>query len=171
MPQGYVKLAHYNARVCVMWDADRVSPPCCGSLLAWNRGLPPPLPQRPHLCSAVPWLLAFLPRPLSNSGGEADGPGFLCTNQGGICSLTDTSPLTQVSSHIHYSSSVRWAAVRVHNRAEDEPARRGGGDAGWGDEHLSPLFQLQNSFVFQESVRFWYRQWTLEVAFCQTHCV
>lgn len=65
----------------------------------------PPLPRLHR--SVVPWLLAFLTRPLSDSGGEADGPSFLCTNQGGICSLTDTSPLTWVSSHIHYSSSAR----------------------------------------------------------------
>lgn len=81
-------------------------------LLAWRRGLTPTLLPGPHLCPAVPRLLAFLPRPLSNSREEADGPGFLCTNQGGICSLTDTSPLTHVSSHIHYSSSARWASVK-----------------------------------------------------------
>lgn len=56
-----------------------------------------------RLCLAVPTLLAFLTRPLSNPREEADGPGFLCTNQGGICSLTDMSPLTHVSSHIYYS--------------------------------------------------------------------
>lgn len=82
-------------------------------------------PQRPHLCSPVPRLLAFLPGPLSNSRGEADGPGFLCTNQGGICSLADTSPLTRVSGRIHYSSWVRWAAVRVHNKAEAVLAMKG----------------------------------------------
>lgn len=72
----------------------------------------PTHPRLHELHRAVgPWLLAFLARPLSDSGKEADGPGFLCTNQGGICSLTDTSPLTRVSSHIHYSSSARWAAL------------------------------------------------------------
>lgn len=65
-----------------------------------------------HLCLALPRLLAFHPRPLSNPWEEADGPVFLCTNQEGICSLTDTSPLTHASSHIHYSFSQRWAAVQ-----------------------------------------------------------
>lgn len=86
------------------------------SLLCAENSLSPPLPTQ-HLkpvfaCSTVPRLLAFLARPLSNPREEADGPGFLCTNQGGICSLTDTSPLTHVSSHIHYSFSLRWAAVK-----------------------------------------------------------
>lgn len=92
---------------------------------------PPPTPpsqdpKRPNLCSPVPRLLAFLPRPLSNSPREADGPGFLCTNQGGICSLADTSPLTHVSGRIHYSSWVRWAAIRLHNKAENRQRWRGG---------------------------------------------
>lgn len=70
------------------------------------------LTPSPHLCPALPRLLAFHTRPLSNPREEADGPGFLCTNQEGICSCTDTSPLTRASSHIHYSFSQRWAAVQ-----------------------------------------------------------
>lgn len=94
-----------------------------GPLLAHCRGLPPspflPLMSSPHLCLALPGLLAFHARPLSNPWEEADGPSFLCTNQGRICSLTDTSPLTLVSSQIHYSSLQRWTA-EVESRVEDE---------------------------------------------------
>lgn len=81
-------------------------------------GLSPGLVLKVNLpaCPGSAALSPPLARPLSDSGGEADGSGFLCTNQGGICSLTDTSPLTQVSSHIHYSSSARWATVKASER-------------------------------------------------------
>lgn len=92
-----------------MRAADNVRPPaaclCCFSAEDTHTRL-----QGLHH-SVVPWLLVFLTRPLSDSGWGAGGPGFLCTNQEGICSLIDTSPLTWVSSHIHYSSSAKWAAL------------------------------------------------------------
>lgn len=137
MPKGKFKLCTLQCcGVCVMWG-DKVSPTphTVGlSLLSAedfhpSRTPPSPLTPRLRLCPDVPWLLAFLPGPLSNPGEEADGPGFLCTNQGGICSLTDTSPLTHVSSHIHYSSSARWAAVKGRERS--------GGWAGEGEEDAS----------------------------------
>lgn len=108
--------------------------PLC--LLAWCRDYQPlPMP-RPHPCSAVPGPLAFLVRPLSNPREEADGPCFLCTNQGGICSLTDTSPLPHVSSHIHYSFSLRWATVK--GREQTGGWASGGEEDAWrGDESLS----------------------------------
>lgn len=143
MPKGKFKLCTLQCcRVCMMWGDDKVSPPAVGLSLLDAEDYRPPL-----LCSAVPWLLAFLPRPLSNPREEADGPGFLCTNQGGICSLTDTSPLTHVSSHIHYSSSPRWAAVKGRERSGGW-AGEGEEDAGWGDERLSCAAPAASSCQF-----------------------
>ena len=115
-----------------MLGDDEVSP-TRPSLLGSEDYHPLPMPG-PCFCSAVPRLLAFLAVPLSNPREEADGPHFLCTNQGGICSLTDTSPLTYVSSHIHYSFSLRWAAVKGR---EQSGGWAGEEDAGWRDESLS----------------------------------
>lgn len=61
---------------------------------------------------------------LSHPHTVADGACFLCTNQGGIRSLTDMSPMTPVSIHINYSSSVRWMLPRV-GRQRREGRNRG----------------------------------------------
>lgn len=61
---------------------------------------------------------------LSHPHTVADGACFLCTNQGGIRSLTDMSPMTPASIHINYSSSVRWMLPRVGRK------RRGGRNRG-----------------------------------------
>lgn len=113
---------------------------------------------RPCLCCAVPGLLAFQPRPLSNPRVEADGPGFLCTNQGGICSLTDMSPLTHVSSHIHYSSSPRWAAVKGREQSGGW-AGEGEEDAGWGDERLSCSAPAASSPQYSSVPQFFKPRW------------
>ncbi len=73
---------------------------------------------------------------LSHPHTVADGACFLCTNQGGIRSLTDMSPMTPASIHINYSSSVRWMLPRVGRK------RRGGRNRGrWKREitHSSSL--------------------------------
>lgn len=73
---------------------------------------------------------------LSHPHTVADGACFLCTNQGGIRSLTDMSPMTPASIHINYSSSVRWILPRVCRK------RRGGRNRGrWKREitHSSSL--------------------------------
>lgn len=105
-----------------------------------------------------------LARPLSDSGGEADGPGFLCTNQGGICSLTDMSPLTQVSSHIHYSSSARWAAVKA---SEQSGRWVGGGGVVMG---ACRLFQLPTPFQHSIVSPFPHEDGRPHVTFHQINC-
>lgn len=125
MPEGKFRLCPLQcSRFCAMWGDDKVSaPPLRVSPRSMQRTTPSPATPQPPLHSNVPGLLAFLPRPLSNPREEADGPGFLCTNQGGICSLTDMPPLTHVSAYIHYSSSPRWAAVKGSG-AERRMSRR-----------------------------------------------
>lgn len=131
---------------------------------------------RSCLCSIVPWLLAFLARSLSNPREEADGLGFLCTNQGGICSLTDTSPLTHVSSHIHYSSSPGWAAVKGRVQSGGW-AGEGEEDVMWGDERLSCSAPAANSsqyssgsqsFIQRTSCKIWVKLLWFIVLFLHT---
>lgn len=136
MPKGKFKLCTMQScRDYAMWGDDKVSAPAVGLSLLGAKDYHPP-PWCLCLCYTVPGLLAFLARPLSNPREEADGPGFLCTNQGGICSLTDTSPLTHVSGHIHYSSSLRWAAVKGREQSGGWAGELEE-DEGWGGECLS----------------------------------
>lgn len=125
--------------------------------MSQRTALPPPLlTLRSRLCSVVPWLLAFLARSLSNPREEADGLGFLCTNQGGICSLTDMSPLTYVSSRIHYSSSPRWAAVKGREQSGG-CAGEGEEDTAWGAPaaNSSRYSSVSQPFIQRTSCKIW----------------
>ncbi len=92
-------------------DCDEVNTPAV-ALVVFALELPSPVPP--------PAILAHLSHPHT----VADGACFLCTNQGGIRSLTDMSPMTPASIHINYSSSVRWMLPRVGRK------RRGGRNGG-----------------------------------------
>ncbi len=95
-------------------DCDEVNTPAV-ALVVFALELPSPVPPPPP-----PAILAHLSPPHT----VADGACFLCTNQGGIRSLTDMSPMTPASIHINYSSSVRWMLPRVGRE------RRGGRNGG-----------------------------------------
>lgn len=95
---------------------------------------------------------------------------FLCSNQGGICSLADTSPLTCVSRHIHYSFRRRWASVCSGSTAERSggwAVREGGGRGRgvWWAPLIPALLQLPSQTGVQgpphpQSFRQRQRRWS-----------
>ena len=140
-----------------MWGADKESPllwvsPCSAQRTNAH-------PPSPGLVSTPPSLGSWhsCPDPCQILGRRQMGSGSLCTNQGGICSLTDTSPLTHVSSHIHYSSSARWAAVKGSEQsggwAGEWEADGGVGGRWW-------AIQLAALSAFNVSEFFIWRRWT-----------
>lgn len=144
----------------MMWGADKVSAPCCGSLLAWCRGLTPT--PSPGLISALLSLGSWhsCPDPCQILEKRQMGLAFyvLIKEEFAPSQTRHLWPLCLVTFIIHPQRGEvsRCKGFRTEWRMS---RRRGRGyGAGWGDEHLSSLFQLPaRSSVPQFFI---WRQWT-----------